>query len=391
MKRILISLLTVGAVAGTTWAATGAFFSDTETSENNTFVAGAIDLKVDYTGYYNEEVGGDPWVQWDLEDLTESRRFFDFEDLKPGDFGEGTISLHVYNNPAWACVTIDPTMNDDNGSTEPELELDEPDGDSIFDGELAQSLQFEIWADTNCNNTLDAGEQVLTSGSGPVTPRMWPIADSQTSEPLDPQEDYCIGVNWNLPEEVGNEAQTDKYMADISFYVAQARNNEQFTCPVYEGFPEDETHTLRLENEIENPDGPWTVKSGDEIYADLTWDGDGAEFVYDLDAHNLASDTDYSLIYYADGWPGNHPGALLGEFVTDSNGDFIATNEAINLNHDLPHPDDENAAIGAKIWLIPSEAYNDTTFSVNTWPPDQDTWLFEGNVYINYQDTDVTP
>ena len=33
--------------------ATGAFFSDTETSTGNTFAAGAIDLGVDNTSYYN--------------------------------------------------------------------------------------------------------------------------------------------------------------------------------------------------------------------------------------------------------------------------------------------------------------------------------------------------
>ena len=33
--------------------ATGAFFSDTETSQGNTFTAGAIDLLVDNESYYN--------------------------------------------------------------------------------------------------------------------------------------------------------------------------------------------------------------------------------------------------------------------------------------------------------------------------------------------------
>ena len=33
--------------------ATGAFFSDTETSTGNTFTAGAIDLGVDNESYYN--------------------------------------------------------------------------------------------------------------------------------------------------------------------------------------------------------------------------------------------------------------------------------------------------------------------------------------------------
>ena len=53
MKKVLISFLSIGAVAVVAVFATQAFFSDTETSTGNTFTAGAIDLTVDYAGYYN--------------------------------------------------------------------------------------------------------------------------------------------------------------------------------------------------------------------------------------------------------------------------------------------------------------------------------------------------
>ena len=47
MKKILYSLLSIGAVALVAVAATGAFFSDTETSVDNTFIAGELDLQID--------------------------------------------------------------------------------------------------------------------------------------------------------------------------------------------------------------------------------------------------------------------------------------------------------------------------------------------------------
>ena len=47
MKRILVSLSMIGAVAAIGIGATGAFFSDTATSTGNTFTAGTLDLKVD--------------------------------------------------------------------------------------------------------------------------------------------------------------------------------------------------------------------------------------------------------------------------------------------------------------------------------------------------------
>lgn len=139
MKRILLSLTTLIIVGAIVVGATGAFFSDAEVSSGNTFAAGTLDLKVDNHSYYNgnecKEVSpgvfqwvgnapfpqvGDPCdVSWNLTDLT-VQKFFDFLDLKPGDRGEDTISLHVNNNDAYICANVKLTSNDDNGYSDPE-------------------------------------------------------------------------------------------------------------------------------------------------------------------------------------------------------------------------------------------------------------------------------
>jgi len=41
----------------------------------------------------------------------------------------------------------------------------------------------------------------------------------------------CLGVAWEIPSTVGNIIQTDSVSGDISFYVEQYRNNENFVCP----------------------------------------------------------------------------------------------------------------------------------------------------------------
>src|SRR3989344_9269580 len=56
MKKILLSLSMIAVVGVVVLGATGAFFSDTETSTGNTFTAGAIDLTVDSTQHYNNAV-----------------------------------------------------------------------------------------------------------------------------------------------------------------------------------------------------------------------------------------------------------------------------------------------------------------------------------------------
>src|SRR3990167_1862353 len=151
MKKILLSLSMIAVVGVVVAGATGAFFSDTETSTGNTFTAGAIDLKVDSQCHYYQYVGGqsgpngdgyvdvgctDPdetgpvvmgnWSETDLENGV--HKFFSFNDLKPGDKGEDTISLHVYDNDAWGRINFNMRDNDDNGLTEPESDVDSTDG-----------------------------------------------------------------------------------------------------------------------------------------------------------------------------------------------------------------------------------------------------------------------
>src|SRR5687767_4298663 len=101
-KKILTSLGLIVFAAAVVASSTGAFFSDTETSVGNTFAAGDIDLQIDnesyaidYTipGFVNPTgaLALSSTTSWELTDLT-VEKFFNFTDLKPGDYGEDTIS-----------------------------------------------------------------------------------------------------------------------------------------------------------------------------------------------------------------------------------------------------------------------------------------------------------
>src|SRR3990167_8179845 len=173
MKRLLVSagtLIFIGAVA---ISATGAFFSDTETSTGNTFAAGELDLTIDNTSYgfdWNRPGENNPtgeWGQnsansWGLSDLTD-QLFFSFRDLKPGDYGEDTISLHVQNN-AWACMAFDLTSTPDNGINVPETDAGDV-TDGANGGELQNYLSFLFWNDDG-DNVLETGENVIQELSG---------------------------------------------------------------------------------------------------------------------------------------------------------------------------------------------------------------------------------
>ena len=268
MKKILISLAIIAAAAAIIVGATTAFFSDTETSTGNTFTAGAIDLKIDNESYVTNEAGilvHSPETSWQLDDLT-GQLFFDFHDLKPGDLGEDTISIHVDNNDAWACVDVLLTANDDVTCTEPEMD-DDPtcNEQGENNGELAQALNFVFWVDDG-DNVLEVNEvdQVLAAGPASQVAQgvRLAIADSEENnvggedgDPLEGSKTYYIGKAWCFGEltltpvptdqgdsplvnpgvtcdgsAVNNASQSDNVIGDVSFYAVQSRNNPDFVC-----------------------------------------------------------------------------------------------------------------------------------------------------------------
>ena len=267
---------------------TGAFFSDTETSTANIFTAGAIDLKVDSVAHINGLVCFDDgevskWLPedvvswnastsantltgdaeaaiaiynaanpsnvpqagaactgtWEMTDLGPTNTFFNYGDLKPGDNGENTISLHVVNNDAYMCATISNVNSAENTMTEPEAAVDT----SSTTGELDQELSFFIWEDDG-DNIFEQGEQVLASNEDGVgIEGTYPLYTPQTNA-IKALETSYVGVYWcygdltvsgtNLScngSSVTNVSQTDSLKADISFYIEQARNNGNFRCP----------------------------------------------------------------------------------------------------------------------------------------------------------------
>jgi len=271
--------------------ATGAFFSDTETSTGNTFTAGAIDLQIDNESYVTNDAGvlvASPNTSWSLGDLSDlgtnggpelAKLFFNFEDLKPGDIGEDTISLHVNNNDAYLCAAANVTVNSDETCTEPE-QTDENGAcvveDDGTEGELAQAINFAFWEDDG-DNVLENDETPFLAGpisdlggSGKIA-----LADSiggvLGTGPVVGGSDVYIGKAWCFgtltPAEKGqdglgksgtsqnptsiqngplfrdgtgfscsgadvidNKSQTDKVVGALEFFAVQSRNNAEFTC-----------------------------------------------------------------------------------------------------------------------------------------------------------------
>ncbi|MCI0532608.1 CalY family protein [bacterium] len=323
MKKIVLSISTIIFVGAIAAGLTGAYFGDTETSTGNTFTAGALDLKVDNechyfhynpehpeaiddegdsmfgyvdmgcpTGPRDEEGEGNPlWVtEWSETDLEDGvHKFFYFGDIKPGDRGEDTISLHVYDNDAWGRFSIATSSDDDNSCTEPETDA-EPNCDPDGEGELDNYIRMRAWLDQGRipgfqnvqPSTTTLGEYVTFNidpeegdnkhqegepflrGEGQTIDSFFDIfteidlrgltgpayaAATEDEAPLCPEasedghnnygpchglaEDgrmvgsttYYIGWMWEFNPQAGNDAQTDSLGGDMIFEVVQHRNN----------------------------------------------------------------------------------------------------------------------------------------------------------------------
>lgn len=322
--RILLSGATILAAAAVIVGATFAFFSDTETSTGNTLAAGAIDLQIDNTSYVTDAQGNlveSESTTWELADLDDGHLFFNFLDIKPGDIGEDTISIHVDNNDAWVCAAARVTEDSDVSYTEPELD-DDPtineDDPENTDGELAENLNFAFWADDGDNvleddeessifiegpaSNLDgvggvatladsenniwtgASDNPLTGDSVAYVGKAWcfgtltpdPVAqdDVNTGNPID----RGTGFTCNGDPEENNAAQTDRVVGDFQFYAVQSRNNADFTCaedftPDWEEEEEGEPVGAAL-GAYTSPDCTTTISSDIQGAVDAATNGD---------------------------------------------------------------------------------------------------------------------
>ncbi|MBP8961091.1 hypothetical protein KBG31_02620 [Patescibacteria group bacterium] len=148
---------------------------------------------------------------WALKDL-EGEKFFNFNDIKPGDWGTNLISYHVYDNDANVCLF---TENVTSTSTK----------------NLGNAIELRVW---------NANQDGTFQGETPVY-----VYDGTFGEfvkslgKLSALTTKYIGVEWCAGEfsatgcdgsSMGNDYQGADLSADLGFYAIQYRHNENFDC-----------------------------------------------------------------------------------------------------------------------------------------------------------------
>ena len=154
---------------------------------------------------------------------------------------------------------------------------------------------------------------------------------------------------------------------------------------------DNEMEILELSHKIEGGSEPWVAYGN---ISTLSFAQMGDNFYYELDATDLESTTDYTIIYYADqmnrfvNWGGVAPG-VIDSFTTDVDGNYVETGRVgLDLNMDMPSASDENYP-GAKIWIIPTSALSigDTALPMDEWNPERH--LYELDELTYYIDTNI--
>ena len=275
-RKLLGGLGAIGVASAGAGLGTTAYFSDEESFTDNRIDAGMLDLKMDYRitydggpgrleelqaiyndDPYNPDVevtefpegsgtyvldqvprrpdsdssfpAPDSWIEaanvgvdddgslggFSREELTDGGfPLFQLQDVKPGDYGEATISFHLFDNPGYMWMGGSLNKNAQNGINAPEQRAlddagynetssDDPDDfaqwaadDELYyningdwGGQLADAIEARVWYDDNCNNIFEEGEE----GEPVDIAVVLDVSGSMTYEIGNPGEDNVVG------------------------------------------------------------------------------------------------------------------------------------------------------------------------------------------------------
>ena len=169
------------------------------------------------------------------DDSGDFRPLISLEDVKPGDFGELTLSTHLCDNDGYLWLSMPGGLTEnDNGLTDAEESFGNDSTGGDGEGELAENIQTALWYDDDCSNTLDG-------------------------EPQDLLAMALIDVSGSLtdPGEVGNNETSDlEQIADASNeFVEQLFLNSEVNVEAgvmtFSGADTGSGGRIRLENPIE--------------------------------------------------------------------------------------------------------------------------------------------
>lgn len=168
-----------------------AYFSDTETSPNNSFTAGTLDLKIN-----------------NADDPVPAT--FTATNLAPGSHGNAKMTVsNVGTIGGTLTGRISAVTNSGGSNPEPEKAL------GADNGELGAAMTITIYLDANNNGAYDSGE-TLFYNTNPAVSGTWNMGALAAGGSME------VSVYYNIPTTVGNEIMGDICTFSIEYTLTQA-------------------------------------------------------------------------------------------------------------------------------------------------------------------------
>jgi predicted ribosomally synthesized peptide with SipW-like signal peptide len=161
-RKMLAGLGAVGLASAGAGLGTSAYFSDTESFENNSITAGTLDMSV----AANVVAANDYWVEQGglgisaVADSQDPTVGLTIDDVKPGDWGIICFDIDIDSNPGYVQVCTENFAEAGGANPEPEQEAE---GDADNDADLGEFLLTTVW-----QNYDDSGAKSGLSGLDPV-------------------------------------------------------------------------------------------------------------------------------------------------------------------------------------------------------------------------------
>lgn len=194
-KKMLLSLLVIGVVSVTAGAGTWAYFTDTETSTDNTFTAGTLDLLVN-------GVNLDETMHYDESDLYPGWESSDGVAITNDGSIDGVLSMDIIN-----------LVDLENGFEEPEgADSDDP----LTLGDLSENMNILIEEYDD-----DVGTTLLATPYNGLLSDFVPLNLGS----LDDDETRYFLVTGSIATTVENEIQGDSVSFDVVLTLDQDADN----------------------------------------------------------------------------------------------------------------------------------------------------------------------
>jgi len=251
-KKVLASIVIIGLLAFAMGWGTYSYFSDTETSRDNYFVAGTMDLELSVGEDYKN-----PW----------SGAIVALEDMKPCEWEYKEVWLHnVGDNPGSLWMHIFNVRGDDYINTDAEREAG---GIGVYD--IYNWITFDLKILEPAEKTIIHPDDHIKLGDIRC---IWiPLGD------MAPSQVIRIQLSFHLQEETDNRYQGDRCLFDMEFLLNQV------------GAPPPKSNRILLENK--NPPQTWEPMLGDGKWGIAEYHT--SDLTLTVEAHGLDPNTDYQI------------------------------------------------------------------------------------------------